>query len=243
MSYTCPRWLDDHCRRSDASLYNGWYSNDGATEMSAEPTHPADTTDPTDYSGDPITPDHQYEYISGDDIHTPKDLDTTYPSKQHLPYPNDGNLSDGMMDEMAYHFMTGGRQDEDCAGMTESVEALPSTSPPQYVTQNPTSEFDQYSAASSNHEVACVAHHWSYVGATVDAAHMAVQEQQGYGYERPPLRRHINVLMRDCATGADTFRDFRRPYPGHIAESDLYGLDQRVVVDDAEDWEMVQPPL
>ncbi|KAK0737503.1 hypothetical protein B0T21DRAFT_166127 [Apiosordaria backusii] len=232
MSHARPRLRDDRRRYSDASFSNGWSSNDDGTEISVEPTHP------TDYSDDPMTFDHQYEYIDGDDTPTQEGRDAVYPDEQHTPYPNGGNMGDETMAEMAYHFMTGDRQADGYSGLRGSVEALPSTSPPQYVTQEPTTEFDQYRTINNSDEALRAGHHWGCGEDETNVANMTFQGQHTYGSGSHLLQHHDNASTGHHATVMVIQHNFPPRYPPRIDDNDLYGSERTMEVENT-DWEMV----
>ncbi|KAK4181404.1 hypothetical protein QBC36DRAFT_97715 [Triangularia setosa] len=214
MSQTCVMSLDNRRRYSNASLSNGWSSTDDTTETPAETTHPINMTA---YRDDPMTVDHQYEYIFDDGTLTPRYLGPAYPNEQQTPYPNDSNIGDETMDEMAYQFMTGGRQADHYSGSVGSVEALPSTSPPRYAAQEPATELDQYRTTDNS-----------------DETH---KDGRGWGYGEETTNDVENFRLH----GQHTYisgSHFPHHYPDHIAENDLYEPDRTMEVGDWE-WEVI----
>ncbi|KAK0671236.1 hypothetical protein QBC41DRAFT_60773 [Cercophora samala] len=254
MSHRYSRSPDDHRRPSDASLSGTWYSNeDNTAATSARPTY---RTGATEYSNNP-----EIEYIPDDhDILHSRYVDSAYrdqPSPQlaEPPYPDHDDGAD--VPSGIYHpsdaflWMTGDKQSGDDLGMMGSLEALPSTTPPQYISQEPTTEPDprrgiyvfepenksKGKETQRQKENTARAHHNSGYGpgASNLGAQVMFHEAHTYGSGGHFL---VNASAEHHASGITTQHNFSHQYPDHIDENDLYGFDRTMEADDL-DWEMV----
>ncbi|KAK4659937.1 hypothetical protein QC762_114715 [Podospora pseudocomata] len=242
MSSTYSSFPDDHHRPSDASLSDAWYSDDDdETATSARPTH---RTSMTAYSDDAIMPRY---------------VDSTYTNQQPPlslagpPYPNNYHEADESMgmnhQPYAFRWMTGdGPADED-PNMMGSLEALPSTTPPQHVPQELRTDIDSHrtnemfeaehtrkggSKQRQTGDAFEVNHTSSFEpGAAKFGTDTTFQEAEGRFSQSPD---DVSPLI--YAPGMTTHHNFPYPYPARIHENDL-PEPQSTTRFEGTDWEFV----